>query len=521
MASIAYHHKKNGITYVYSVESYWDKEKKAPRNRQTCLGKLDPETGKLIPSARKKNTSSAEHSDKNDDGVTATTKIVGPCLLISKLAAQTGLAAILKRAFPDFHDEIMSLVHFIVHKGIPLSRADAWSQGHLHPANKAMPSQRVSDLLLKISEDERQRFLSLWLDKMIADDFLCYDITSISSYAQGNEYVRYGYNRDGEAMPQINLAMLFGQNSELPTHYRRLPGNISDVATLKTTIKGLDFLGAKSLRFVLDRGFYSQSNIDALLSARHHFTLAVPTGRKWVMEILDKHYDKIASPANYQQMNDESLYMCTERISYGEDKRRIYMHLYYNAARAAEEFDSFTKKLLTLKQTFNDGLSTKNDIEKYERYFIITDTPKRGLKIAFNDAEIQKHRKRYAGFFCILSTHLKDPCEALRIYRRKDAVENCFDDLKNQLDMKRLRVHGSAAMDSRIFLQFLALIIISALRKTARTDKTLKNMSTREIIESMETLVQIKYQDRYGQLHTEISPLQRKILDIFNITPWA
>ena len=33
------------MTYVYSVESYWDKEKKRPANKQVCLGKLDKETG--------------------------------------------------------------------------------------------------------------------------------------------------------------------------------------------------------------------------------------------------------------------------------------------------------------------------------------------------------------------------------------------------------------------------------------------------------------------------------------------
>jgi hypothetical protein len=44
MASQTYHHnKKTGVTYVYSVESYWDKEKKRPANKQVCLGKLDKE----------------------------------------------------------------------------------------------------------------------------------------------------------------------------------------------------------------------------------------------------------------------------------------------------------------------------------------------------------------------------------------------------------------------------------------------------------------------------------------------
>ncbi len=54
MANITHHRdKKTGAVYRYSVESYWDKEKKAPRNRQVYLGKVDPETGELIPAKRR------------------------------------------------------------------------------------------------------------------------------------------------------------------------------------------------------------------------------------------------------------------------------------------------------------------------------------------------------------------------------------------------------------------------------------------------------------------------------------
>jgi len=69
----------------------------------------------------------------------------------------------------------------------------------------------------------------LWLKRLSEVELLCYDITSISSYATSNEYLYWRYNRDGEKMPQINLAMLFGQKSALPAYYRRMPGNISDV----------------------------------------------------------------------------------------------------------------------------------------------------------------------------------------------------------------------------------------------------------------------------------------------------
>lgn len=42
-------YKKSGITYVYESESYWDKEKKQPRNKRKLIGKIDPETGEIIP----------------------------------------------------------------------------------------------------------------------------------------------------------------------------------------------------------------------------------------------------------------------------------------------------------------------------------------------------------------------------------------------------------------------------------------------------------------------------------------
>lgn len=71
--------------------------------------------------------------------------------------------------------------------------------------------------------------------------------------------------------------MLFGQKSCLPAYYRRIPGSISDVATLRTTMKSMDFLGSSSVHFVLDRGFYSKANIDDVLKRRHHLTMAVPS----------------------------------------------------------------------------------------------------------------------------------------------------------------------------------------------------------------------------------------------------
>lgn len=41
--------KQTGVTYVYESESYWDKEKKQPRSKRKLIGRIDEETGEVVP----------------------------------------------------------------------------------------------------------------------------------------------------------------------------------------------------------------------------------------------------------------------------------------------------------------------------------------------------------------------------------------------------------------------------------------------------------------------------------------
>lgn len=49
MAIIKQHDKRSGITYAYESTSYWDKEKKQSRSKRKLIGRIDPETGEIIP----------------------------------------------------------------------------------------------------------------------------------------------------------------------------------------------------------------------------------------------------------------------------------------------------------------------------------------------------------------------------------------------------------------------------------------------------------------------------------------
>lgn len=49
MAVIHQKDKRSGITYVYESISYWDKGKKQSRSKRRLIGRLDEETGDVIP----------------------------------------------------------------------------------------------------------------------------------------------------------------------------------------------------------------------------------------------------------------------------------------------------------------------------------------------------------------------------------------------------------------------------------------------------------------------------------------
>ena len=53
MAIIKQYHKDTDTTYVYESVSYWDEEKKQSRSKRRVIGKLDPETGEIVPTGRR------------------------------------------------------------------------------------------------------------------------------------------------------------------------------------------------------------------------------------------------------------------------------------------------------------------------------------------------------------------------------------------------------------------------------------------------------------------------------------
>lgn len=128
-----------------------------------------------------------------------------------------------------------------------MQRFSKWTLTHRHPYPKDIPSQRSSDFFASISEEARERFFRLQGRRRAEKEYWAYDTTTLSSYSEGLKQVKYGKNKEHDPFPQMNLALLFGKQSNLPFCYRKLPGNILDVQTLKNLLPELDFFSYKRI----------------------------------------------------------------------------------------------------------------------------------------------------------------------------------------------------------------------------------------------------------------------------------
>lgn len=82
------------------------------------------------------------------------------------------------------------------------------------------------------------------------------------------------------------------------------------------------------------------------------------------------------------------------------------------------------------------------------------------------------------------------------IYRQKDVVEKGFLLLKANLDLGRLRVHRDDSMQNKVFIGFVALILMFHLHKVMLDKDLYKSMTMKKLLL---TLSKLRVQHIHGQ----------------------
>ena len=220
---ISYKKGPNGTKYVYyTLRSYRNAQGK-PTSDEKSIGKLDEATGKLIPN---KNYFDLFPSERQD--IPETIQSVGYVEVVAHLAEAIGLTQILRQSFGKDSEKLLSLAAYMMaHGNVMMDYAD-WAESTAQGQVPSLSSQQISEFFANMDETKRLAFFRQWLKKAQDNEYIAYDVTSISSYSEEISWVERGYNRDKENLSQINLGMFFGETSKLPLYYSVYSGSIVD-----------------------------------------------------------------------------------------------------------------------------------------------------------------------------------------------------------------------------------------------------------------------------------------------------
>jgi transposase len=523
MAIVYQTNKQTGITYAYENQPFWDKEKRQSRAKRKLIGRVDRESGEILPT-RKYLKHDADKSLPARPGPVPITHVsrsfFGAAWLLDEIGRTIGITEDLKACFPDSYKQILSIAYFLIlEENSAMSRFSHWQRLHIHPFGKDIPSQRSSELFQEITEEQRMTFFRKQGKRRIEKEYWAFDTTSISSYSQMLCQVKNGKNKEGDRLPQVNIALLFGEQSGLPFYYRKLSGNIPDVKTLKQLMREFDVMGCKSVKVILDRGFYSQENVNELFRNHQKFLMGTKLNLKYVKETLEEEHEDLKRWSNL--LTQYGTYGICRTIAWDyeqkrpyigdvlHEERRAYLLLFYNPEKAAQDQADMNDYLTSLHDDLMHGRRREYCEKDYDRYFTVTETPKRGRSVEPKEDAMREAVQNY-GYFALLSNEVKDPQEALALYRSKDIVEKGFGNLKERLNFRRLQVSSELSLNGKIFVEFVALIYLSYVKTKMQEAKLFEKWTLQGLLDELDA-IELLEAPECGRVLGEITQKQRDL----------
>ncbi len=167
---------------------------------------------------------------------------------------------------------------------------------------------------------------------------------------------------------------------------------------MKHLLEDLDILGFGKTKFVMDRGFYSEDNINGLYREHVKFLVGVKLSLKFIKKNLDKVYDDIRMFTNYDESINTYGYTVSAEWDYSQerpykgdvikDKRRIYIHYYYSIEKGADDEQAFDKRITELCSELQEGKLVEEHKKAYAQFFVVNRSSTYGSILYFKELRI-------------------------------------------------------------------------------------------------------------------------------------
>ena len=433
-----------------------------PRNEE--IG-ADTGCGKKTPEERPAETNGDSEDPSQDDSDSIefpkpNSLSFLPAYCVMGMAQDQGYLDSLEEVFGEkFAQQWMRSVTYRLLDGGPAHCVSDWLAGqYLGQKGCQLTGQRISELYAQCTQEKFDQF---WLKRFQRSQnvrtsqklgkvrYCAFDSTSIASYSSTIEDAAYGHAKQDEGIPQINLAVVMDQVTGEFLYAHLYEGSINDRATYTFLIEKMVQAGfpMDEIILVTDRGYPSNNALNQVLSECGHFLTGCPINKdsdleKWAIA----HAETMNMPTFFNLDIELSCYSTKEKWTADKITRTVYVHYYYDMQEASSARQDLSVKIHQALNALNKGEKISDALMKQVRP-LIKKVPnpnsnphkKAEMHWVIVDEEVKRSFKR-AGFFVLKTDCIADAASALKLYRLRGTIEEGFDQLKNELNGRRLRV---------------------------------------------------------------------------------
>lgn len=333
-------------------------------------------------------------------------------------------------AFPYKNkDTLHAMIQYYVLRDRANDHAGIWYDGSiaqlLYPKAN-LTSQRISDFLKSIGKRENvERFFDAhiqWVKEHVCTD----PAVLIDSTGMPNNIhfpLTAVSNHNGKVSREIRMTTVVQRDSGYPLLFRLAAGNINDMSTITHSISELSMHDIVTDFVLMDAGYFTDDNVDALCGAGVEFVTRLPArNRNLYNSVLGGCYNTLLKKQNLIRYNGRAVYIVRSDCKIGNKKHGAYAYLGYDVDRASDETHKAVKKL-----------ADKN----------------------LTDEQFQKKFDN-AGLFVIIATLPFQTDEILPVYYIRQAIEQYFDISKGSSKLTPLRVHSEEALYGHLVLSMIA-----------------------------------------------------------------
>ncbi len=497
-----------------------------PETNEECLNpndnyyrhfNLEPPAGAEVKGCgRTKKSVTKRYCQKEENSVMG----FGFGIAMFAIAKKLGLEAILTDIFgSDAARDIIGLAMFYCDSYRGLTELEYFAERQMCFTDAVLTADSAYKLFSDIDRAEITEFFRRWSPSQLDNGVACYDVTSLSSYAERIPGIEYGYNRDGEELPQLNVGMFSNVKTGMPIAYEIYNGSINDFTNFPYVVNNAAGWGlSKKFLIVMDGGFAAPGAVGCANLKGYGCLVGIPLSRSAKARALVLNWRKENCDAeSFSKYSFDDDTVCRE-VPFeipGGAKGRLFM--YCNLDSFALQRSSVQKQIASQKEILkNLGRISPDEAKKFRHYFSVGIRDDGTFSFELRQ-DVLADDLNLCGTMALFTTSPDITAEqALELYRRKDVVEKNFGDLKNNILGERIRVHKRDSVTGKFFVSFISLILRTELHNRLKSWIKTNKSSVLAVIHQLENIECVKRGDCW-LMDKALTRVQKELIKLLEI----